>query len=550
MRLPGLFALVLLVSCGPDAAPPEAGDEGTQLEGELTGWASLTGVWKKESGPYAWLNLQRAPGVVGHRYLALKGAAAEAGTYQVADATLTLTTGAGAVKAFRFQVTKAGALQLRRADGTLVAQLKRVPTRVSDCVNLVCPAVDVCAAQPTGAHCVASPPKKSASEAINADGVLVLGGKKVFPIGFTMPPPPDALAPNGKNGIAELRSAGATFLRTGPWGAPWNEDAFAAEKRWQDVAFANGMHTWLYLKEAASVPTPGGPAEQLLRRIVTTFGAHPGLGVYKGEDEPEWGQRPVPPMVAAYDLVHALDPHHPLTIIQAPRGTVESLRRYTPAMDILGTDIYPVSAPMGKNSGLPNKELSVVGDYTDRMRQVAGNRIAVWMTLQIAWSGILPPNQRVMPTLHQERFMAYDAIIHGARGLFFFGGHMPVGWEGTDAQYGWSWTFWNRALKPVVKEIGEFSPLYPALVAPDSAQQIRIFGDHHGFEYALREANGATFVIAARTAAGSNSVTFRGVAPGVTRAEVLYEDGRTLGVEGGAFTDTFGQFDVHVYRLR
>ena len=56
---------------------------------------------------------------------------------------------------------------------------------------------------------------------INEDMVLVIGGKKVFPIGFTMPPPPDALAPNGKDGIAELSDAGATFLRTGVMGKAW-----------------------------------------------------------------------------------------------------------------------------------------------------------------------------------------------------------------------------------------------------------------------------------------------------------------------------------------
>jgi len=42
--------------------------------------------------------------------------------------------------------------------------------------------------------------------------VLVVDGKKVFPIGFTMPPPPDALAPNGKNGIAELSDAGGDIF--------------------------------------------------------------------------------------------------------------------------------------------------------------------------------------------------------------------------------------------------------------------------------------------------------------------------------------------------
>src|SRR5438552_16603241 len=50
---------------------------------------------------------------------------------------------------------------------------------------------------------------------INADQVLVIDGKKVFPIGFTTPPPPDGKTPQGKNAIQELADAGASILRTG-----------------------------------------------------------------------------------------------------------------------------------------------------------------------------------------------------------------------------------------------------------------------------------------------------------------------------------------------
>jgi hypothetical protein len=64
----------------------------------------------------------------------------------------------------------------------------------------------------------------------NADGVLLIDGKKVFPIGFTMPPPPDGTAPNGKNAIEELRDAGATFLRTGAQSKAEGYEVAVAEK--------------------------------------------------------------------------------------------------------------------------------------------------------------------------------------------------------------------------------------------------------------------------------------------------------------------------------
>src|SRR3954454_25052047 len=51
---------------------------------------------------------------------------------------------------------------------------------------------------------------------INEDKVLLINGKKVFPIGFTMAPPPGSKAPNGRDGLQELHDAGGSFLRSGP----------------------------------------------------------------------------------------------------------------------------------------------------------------------------------------------------------------------------------------------------------------------------------------------------------------------------------------------
>src|SRR5688572_12560959 len=92
---------------------------------------------------------------------------------------------------------------------------------------------------------------KANKVSINGDKVLVMNGKKLFPIGFGLAPSPDAKAPSGKDALAELRSAGATFLRTGPWGEDWRPAAFAKEEKWLDAAAKSGMCCWLYFKEAS-----------------------------------------------------------------------------------------------------------------------------------------------------------------------------------------------------------------------------------------------------------------------------------------------------------
>ena len=63
--------------------------------------------------------------------------------------------------------------------------------------------------------------------------------------------------------------------------------------------------------------------------------------------------------------------------------------------------------------------------------------------------------------------MAYQAVVNGARGLTFFGGHLTQIATPADAQVGWNWTFWNRVLKPLLSELTS-SAVAPALVAPNA----------------------------------------------------------------------------------
>jgi hypothetical protein len=385
---------------------------------------------------------------------------------------------------------------------------------------------------------------------INADRVLVVDGHKVFPIGFTLPPPPDGKTPTGKDGIAELHDAGASFLRTGVMLGPWDDAAIAHEQRWQDAAARNGMHCWVFLRELGSLAPGDAATEAMLRKVVNRFKNHPGMGVWKGVDEPEWGKSPVPPLVRAYQLIHALDPDHPIAVTHAPRGTVASLRLYNAAADITGADIYPVGYPPGAHSLRENREISMVGDFTRTMMEVAGTEKPVWMILQIAWSGVVKPGKTLrFPTLAQERFMAYQAVINGARGLVFFGGHLTPAMTPEDAAIGWNWTFWNRVLRPVVAELGEKSSLQPALVAADSPLRVKVTGAPD-VEFCVREADGALYLLACKREGATVQVRFDGLPSWAAGGEVLFESPRRVEARAGSFSDWFGPFEVHVYRFR
>jgi hypothetical protein len=408
------------------------------------------------------------------------------------------------------------------------------------------------------AVCLALPKSTFAEESpaltFNEDGVLLIGDRKVFPVGFTLPPPPQGKAPDGRHAYKALADAGATFIRTGPMGpgGAWNDEWLKNEQAYQDAAAANGLRCLPWLKELASVGPKEAKKEARLRAVISRFKDHPGMGLWKGADEPEWGKLPVAPLERAYQIVHELDPRHPVWIVQAPRGTVEALKAYDPTYDVVGLDIYPISYPPGTHSLLPNKEISMVGDYTRQMREVAaagGKPKPVWMTLQIAWSGVSKPGKTLrMPTFAEERFMTYQAIINGARGLVYFGGHVPEAWSERDRGLGWNWTFWQRVLGPVIEEVGTKGPLAAALVAPESKLAVKVEGAE-GVEFVVRETADAVFLLACKREGKTARATFSGLPTALADGEVMFESPRRVRAEGGAFVDWFAPFDVHVYRF-
>jgi hypothetical protein len=270
--------------------------------------------------------------------------------------------------------------------------------------------------------------------------------------------------------------------------------------------------------------------------------------------------------VRAYRRLHALDGVHPLVITQAPIGTLAQLTPYRPAFDITGADVYPVSYPPGTHTRTGNRDISVVGDVTRKMVRAAGRK-PVWMTLQIAWSGVAPTKERPgivprFPTLQAERFMAYQAIVAGAAGLVFFGGHLTQVASPGDAELGWNWSFWQEVLRPLVAELTS-SAVEPALLAPRAKTQVA--ASTRDVELVTRSDATFLYVIAVRRKGTTSVVTFTGLPKKVVRGEVLEEyvqrplpppigaggqAFRPVEAAGGRFTDWLAPHDARVYRFR
>jgi len=382
---------------------------------------------------------------------------------------------------------------------------------------------------------------------IEEDLTLTFNGERFLPLGVAPGPPSDFKTPDGGNGWKELVDGGINYFRSGPNENNWDD---ATMKKFEaDVAAAEavgGIGAWVFLRELSNLEPSHPEREAMLRKIINKYKDRPGVFFWKNEDEPAWGKKSPEGLARGYKVIKELDPDRPVITIHAPRNTIEELRRYNDSCDISGADIYPVSVPMGKNSHLPNKNISVVGDYTKRMIEVVNGKKPVFMVLGVTWSGVDPKrgNVLVRPTFEQMRYMTYQAFICGAKGIHWFG--FPGALSDKDKPYGWNWTYWYDIMKPLLSEFKKGTELNRVLIAPKNDLTLKIQGAKD-VEYLARKVDGKIYVLAARRESPESQVKLCGL--GVTgTADVMFEN-RSVPVIDGVITDTFKPNAVHVYRV-
>lgn len=398
----------------------------------------------------------------------------------------------------------------------------------------------------------------------NSDLALTINGSKVFGLAVSPGPAVGALAYNGNDALDELRSGGIQFYRM-PLVPTWNSSNTLSQtmidtnRAALDWCAQHGMLMLFNLNDLSYFSSTDTTTPTLLTNLLAMFSTHPGMGMYKNLDEAWWGtqhggQGTADNLTRAYNIIHQFDPSHLVEQTHAPRGTVPDLQPYNSAADILMIDDYPVvtNGTIANNPPITNTNVSQFGDWTHVLSQVANNQRNFWMVEQIAFSGTTPPSHTlVFPSFQQERFMAFQAIVNGARGLMFFGGNVAATLTDTnDAALGWNWTFWTNVLKPLTLQLLPGSPVFDALVAPDSLLPITLSGaTYPDIEFRVRQSATNLYLIATKRE-GTNSVdaTFSGLPDWATNATVLFED-RTITASNNAITDTFSQWDVHIYKF-
>ncbi|MFH1742040.1 MAG: hypothetical protein ABIH23_23810 [bacterium] len=302
-----------------------------------------------------------------------------------------------------------------------------------------------------------------------------------------------------------------------------------------------------------------------MKQVVAKVGNHPALIMWESIDEPAWtddepakSRNGYKAMEAGYKYLRTLETNHPVYLNHAPRNTVETLRKYSTGCDIVCVDIYPIIpkgikkmfaiTPDGRQGDLPNQTPSCVGEYVDKMKKAAYPGQPVFIVLQgFSWEMLRPENERdpnliLFPTYEESRFMAWNAIIHGANGLVYWGLHYtPKDNPLVDH------------LSKVLNEIRDLEPIIlgreplhkPVLRYAERGSTITA-----GVETMLREVNGVVYMAAANTSIDPAGATFEALPEPFSTCsclEVLGEN-RTIAIEGNAFHDEFDGLGVHIYK--
>jgi len=308
--------------------------------------------------------------------------------------------------------------------------------------------------------------------AIAPDRMLEIDGKRTFVIGLYENPKDDAV-------LADVARAGFNLVRS-------SSNAAALDR-----LSKHGLYGWVNGGGRFDLGKDGTKPTTDIEAMVAECGSHPALLVWEMPDEALWGcwlkgyrsklslketfdiyfecrDAKGAGLFHGYNALKRIDPKHPVWMNHAAGNSLEALAFFGRAADIVGCDIYPVMPYPTRFVDVSRMGLGFVGVATTRM-QLSAPEKPVWMVLQgFSWAdstALFEKREGVVgqdPNFQETRFMAYDAIVRGARAILYWGTHL------TDKDG----ELWGGLLK-IARELADSQEL---IAAPDAAivPQIKI----------------------------------------------------------------------------
>jgi hypothetical protein len=372
------------------------------------------------------------------------------------------------------------------------------------------------------------------------DNMPLIDGKRTFIIGSYH-------HPKTETPFKTLSQNGFNYVRVNADSAQISEAA------------RNNLNVWIYTNAIDEKNSES--SKKSLKEVITKFKNHSNLLFWEIEDEPAYTwmskEARVSPekLKTAYDFIKSIDNSHAIFTNHAPVNLISTLKRYNNSCELVAVDVYPV-VPHGikptyalhrdgLQGDLLNTYSSQVGEYIDKMKIVVEDKKPVFAVLQgFAWEMLKPENERdtsmiLYPTYEQSRFMAYNAIVHGAKGVIYWG----TNYTPQPSQF----------ITDLYRVTGELAGMQEVLSAKDAENSISI--EYHelghsvdtGVEFITKNINGKMYLITTNSDKNPVKVTFSGL-NNLKEVTVLKEN-RKFKIEDGKFTDEYEPFDVHLYKI-
>jgi hypothetical protein len=268
-----------------------------------------------------------------------------------------------------------------------------------------------------------------------------------------------------------------------------------------------------------------------LTHKVNTFKGHPAIISWYVNDER--GLEHLPELEAVYKKIKELDKNHPVWSVH---WDINWLLPEAHTTDMLGMDTYPVAH-------LPITEVSRVADAAAQVGAQTGKPF--WLVPQIfSWTDH-PGDFRAAtgrpPTKAEMRAMSYLAVNHGAKGLIYYS-YFNIR---DDADYATRW--------PQIKEVAsEIDSLRSVLLSIKETNKNDVVCNNRNIDFKLMRQGNAYYLLMVNTKKNNiTGVSFKiKLEKKPTVIDTLFESGRQIPIINGKVTDSFGPYEVHVYKWK
>ncbi len=371
-------------------------------------------------------------------------------------------------------------------------------------------------------------PRRQAKVTLNAGGFPEVDGQATFPLGmFNNAGRMEESAAAGFN-VVHVYNASRVFPGRRP-----------DDQRLKDVldrTHQAGMRCLLLVPMAFA---NSGEWEAFTRRI-RMFRNHPGLLAWDEEEGLARGDMKPETLARIRAILREEDPHHPFMVGDARDliTRVTDRSRFFPAefMDLGMWWWYPFPLRAGPGDDLQGEQ-GGSGMILESPTFLTQARISqpLWVGLQ-AYKKPGPTGR--YPTPQEYRVQAYLAVIHGAKGLMWYGGSVTGGLFLAPAEGHW------EDLKRVVGELAAMS----AVLMGDGDPPPEVLPAGSPVAAAIKRGGGRRLLFAANSSYAAADTEL--VVPGLCDAAVtVFGEDRTVRAAGGRLRDRFEPLAVHVYEL-